>query len=98
MAFWKKWKEEVWFGPKEEEDENVQQPRNEPPKKRKKKKKAQKIEQEDHEDETLKSSKKNFKFISSPSTRILKIQNFCDKFNRQNRRGRNSCCWIIGCA
>ena len=56
MAFWKKWKEEVWFGPKDEEDEAVQQPKNQEPKKKKKKKKKTKTI-EHHEDDTPKSSK-----------------------------------------
>lgn len=43
MAFWKKWTQEVWFGPRESDDEDVgpvQQPSAQQPKKKKKKKKS----------------------------------------------------------
>ena len=63
MAFWKTWKEEVWFGAKEEEDDSVQQPK----KKKKKKTKTKNTKQGDHDDETLDDNppklSKQFKFI-----------------------------------
>lgn len=47
MAFWKEWKEVIWFGPKDEEDASAQQPKN-----KKKKKKARNANREE-DDETM---------------------------------------------
>lgn len=62
MAFWKEWKEVIWFGPKDEEDASAQQPKN-----KKKKKKARNANREE-DDETMDDnstqiSKKKFKFV-----------------------------------
>lgn len=63
MAFWKEWKEVIWFGPKDEEDASAQQPKN----KKKKKKKARNANREE-DDETMDdnstqiSKKKKIKF------------------------------------
>jgi hypothetical protein len=45
MAFWKEWKEVIWFSPKDEEDASAQQPK-------KKKKKARNANREE-DDETM---------------------------------------------
>lgn len=44
MAFWKKWTEEVWLAPKEEDDGVVQKQPVQP----KRKKKAKVVQQEDY--------------------------------------------------
>lgn len=61
MAFWKKWTEEVWLAPKEEDDGVVQKQPVQP----KRKKKAKVVQQEDYgepiEDVPIKKTKPTIK-------------------------------------